>query len=53
MLRAGGSKDAVELLAPVGLDPTDPGFWADGIAVSMERMVGDAEALARELGLVK
>ncbi len=52
MLRAGGSKDAVELLKPFGLNPTDPGFWAEGIKISMEAMVDEAEKLARHLGLV-
>ena len=27
LLRAGGSKNAVELMAPFGLDPRDPDFW--------------------------
>ncbi len=53
MLRAGGTKDAKELLAPFGLDPTSQTFWEDGIKVSMERLVSDAEALAKELGLTK
>jgi len=33
MLRAGGSKRHKELLAPFGLDASDPGFWAKGLAV--------------------
>jgi oligoendopeptidase F len=50
MLRAGGTKDAIALLQPFGLDPTDPEFWANGIKVSMGRMIDEAETLARELG---
>jgi oligoendopeptidase F len=33
MLRAGGSKRHRELLAPFGLDASDPAFWAKGLAV--------------------
>jgi oligoendopeptidase F len=52
LLRAGSSKDVVELLAPFGLDPTDPEFWNDGIEISLGAMVREAEALARELKLI-
>ena len=33
MLRAGGTLHHKELLAPFGLDATDPGFWARGLGV--------------------
>jgi len=33
MLRAGGTKRHKELLAPFGLDASDPGFWAKGLSV--------------------
>jgi oligoendopeptidase F len=33
MLRAGGSKRHKELLAPFGLDASDPRFWAKGLSV--------------------
>ena len=33
MLRAGGTLRHRELLAPFGLDATDPGFWDTGLAV--------------------
>jgi oligoendopeptidase F len=33
MLRAGGSKHHRDLLAPFGLDASDPGFWAKGLAM--------------------
>ena len=52
MLRAGGSKDVVSLLEPFGLNPADPNFWAEGIKISMEAMVEEAERIARHLGLV-
>ncbi len=33
MLRAGGTKRHRELLAPFGLDASDPGFWKKGLSV--------------------
>jgi len=33
MLRAGGTKRHKELLAPFGLDATDPSFWQKGLGV--------------------
>jgi oligoendopeptidase F len=33
MLRAGGTRRHKELLAPFGLDASDPGFWKKGLAV--------------------
>ena len=33
LLRAGGTLRHKELLAPFGLDATDPHFWAGGLAV--------------------
>jgi oligoendopeptidase F len=33
MLRAGGTLRHKELLAPFGLDASDPGFWAKGLSV--------------------
>jgi oligoendopeptidase F len=44
MLRAGGTKHHKELLAPFGLDATDPGFWAMGLKV-IEEMIAELEAL--------
>ena len=48
MLRAGGTKDAVELLKPFNLNPEDPAFWERGIAASAERWIAMAEKLAAE-----
>jgi oligoendopeptidase F len=42
MLRAGGTKHHKELLAPFGLDASDPGFWAMGLKV-IEDMVDELE----------
>jgi oligoendopeptidase F len=44
MLKAGGTKHHKELLAPFGLDATDPGFWQKGLGV-IDRMIGELEAM--------
>lgn len=51
LLRAGGSKSAVELMQPFGLDPRDPAFWRKGIQGSIERWLDQAEGLSRGLGV--
>ncbi|HUI18618.1 MAG TPA: M3 family oligoendopeptidase [Alphaproteobacteria bacterium] len=43
MLRAGGTLHHKELLAPFGLDASDPGFWAKGLAL-IERLIAELEA---------
>ena len=45
LLRAGGSKGHKELLAPFGLDASDPAFWSKGLSV-IEGMIDELEALA-------
>src|SRR5690606_11949146 len=44
MLRAGGTRHHAELLAPFGLDATDPGFWQRGLAV-IEGMIDELETM--------
>ncbi|MCK0167539.1 M3 family oligoendopeptidase [Jannaschia sp. S6380] len=44
MLRAGGSKHHKELLAPFGLDASDPSFWDKGLAM-IEGFIDQLEAL--------
>jgi oligoendopeptidase F len=44
MLRAGGTKHHSELLAPFGLDASDPGFWLRGLAV-IEGLIDELEAM--------
>jgi len=44
MLRAGGSKRHKELLAPFGLDASDPAFWSRGLAV-VAGFVDELEAM--------
>jgi oligoendopeptidase F len=44
MLQAGGSKHHKELLAPFGLDASEPGFWAKGLKV-VEGLINDLEAM--------
>ncbi len=43
MLRAGGTLHHKELLAPFGLDASDPGFWAKGLEL-IERFIAELEA---------
>ncbi len=49
MLRAGGSKRHKELLAPFGLDATDPGFWDNGLTV-IAGLIEELETLDRQAG---
>jgi len=44
MLKAGGSKHHTELLAPFGLDASDPAFWAKGLGM-IESMIDELEAM--------
>jgi len=44
MLKAGGSKHHKELLAPFGLDASDPKFWDKGLAM-IESMIDELEAM--------
>ncbi len=52
LLRAGGSKDAVQLMAPFGLDPRDPQFWRRGIEGSVMTWLDEAEAISARMGVV-
>ena len=44
MLRAGGSKHHKELLAPFGLDASDPKFWDKGLSM-IEGFIDELEAM--------
>ena len=44
MLKAGGSKHHSELLKPIGLDASDPAFWAKGLGM-IESMIDELEAM--------
>ena len=44
MLKAGGSKHHTELLAPFGLDATDPKFWDKGLSM-ISGMIDELEAM--------
>jgi len=46
MLKAGGTKHHSELLAPFGLDASDPGFWRRGLSV-IEGLIDELEAMER------
>ena len=44
MLKAGGSKHHTELLAPFGLDASDPAFWDKGLSM-ISGMIDELEAM--------
>ncbi|TCP62936.1 oligoendopeptidase F [Rhodovulum bhavnagarense] len=44
MLKAGGSKHHKDLLAPFGLDASDPAFWGKGLSM-IEGMIDELEAM--------
>lgn len=46
LLRSGSTKNVIEFLEPFGLNPTDETFWAEGIRVSLQAMIEEAERLA-------
>jgi oligoendopeptidase F len=46
MLKAGGSKHHKELLAPFGLDATDPAFWDKGLGM-ISGFIDELEAMER------
>jgi oligoendopeptidase F len=48
MLEAGGTKHHSQLLAPFGLDASDPVFWSKGLAV-IEGLIDELEALDRDI----
>jgi oligoendopeptidase F len=47
MLKAGGTKHHSELLAPFGLDASDPAFWDKGLSM-IEGLIDEIEALERD-----
>ena len=47
MLAAGGTKHHKELLAPFGLDASDPNFWSMGLKV-IEGLIDELEAMDEE-----
>jgi oligoendopeptidase F len=49
VLRAGGSDWPEKILAPMGVDLTDPAFWQEGL-IEIEAMVTQAEQLAHQTG---
>ena len=51
VLRAGGSKTAVELMAPFDLDPRSATFWDSGIAGSIQTWLDEAESLSAKMGV--
>ena len=51
LLKAGGSKDAVALMEPFGLDPHERSFWHNGIEGSLAEWLDEAEAISKKLGV--
>lgn len=51
MLESGSTKDAVSLMKPFGLNPTDAKFWKQGIDISIKKWLDEAEILIKELKL--
>jgi len=47
LLKAGGTKHHKELLAPFGLDASDPAFWTKGLSV-IEGLIDELEALEED-----
>ena len=45
LLEAGGTLHHRELLAPFGLDASEPAFWAKGLSV-IETMIDELEAVS-------
>jgi oligoendopeptidase F len=45
LLRSGATKDVVEFLQPFGINPAEETFWTEGIRVSLETMIAEAEKL--------
>ncbi len=48
LLRAGGLKRHKELLAPFGLNATDPNFWQQGLSM-LEGMIDELEAINAQI----
>ncbi len=48
LLRSGGSKRHKELLAPFGLDATDPNFWQQGLSM-LEGMIDELETINAQI----
>jgi len=52
LLRAGGSQNAVQLMAPFGLDPREPDFWRRGIEASITSWLDEAEVISARMGVI-
>lgn len=53
LLRAGGTKDAVALMEPFGLNPNDPIFWQKGMEASALKWLDEAEEITARLQKTK
>ena len=51
MLQSGDTRNAVELMAPFGLNPQDDEFWTNGIKNSIDKWLNEVERLIDKLKL--
>jgi len=51
MMRAGSTKDGIELLKPFDLNPADPDFWKRGIEISFGAWIQEAIRLSAKMGI--
>ncbi|MFH0854282.1 MAG: M3 family oligoendopeptidase [bacterium] len=51
LLRSGSTRNAIELLRPFSLDPTDEKFWTDSINAGLGTLIEEAERLSEEMGI--
>ena len=52
LLASGNTRNVVELLMPMGLDPSHEQFWENGVLLSLGKLIEEAEDLSREMGIV-
>ncbi len=52
LLKAGMTKNVIELLKPLDLDPTDENFWIDGITMGLGQLLDEAEELSKQIGII-
>lgn len=51
LLKAGSTEEMSDLLAPFGLDPTEPEFWEKAIENSAGQWLSEIEKLSADLGI--
>eukprot|EP00921_Rhytidocystis_pertsovi_P017383 GHVQ01027342.1.p1 GENE.GHVQ01027342.1~~GHVQ01027342.1.p1 ORF type:complete len:781 (+),score=119.78 GHVQ01027342.1:229-2571(+) len=51
LLEAGSTKDFVSVLAPFGLNPSEPSFWKTALQSHLGSLLSQAEGIAKKLNL--